>query len=194
MPPKTKYDKEAIVEAAFEIAREEGLGGITARSVAARLKSSVAPIYVNFSTIEELVEAVVHKVFALTDDMLEQQAGDSMFEKIGRASLAAAREFRVLYRELAIQPNPYMASYESMEEMMVHAMGQDEAMKDWSLEDRKRLFLKMRVFQVGLTAMVTNGQVPSWMSGEEFEELLMEVGEDVFMAQSVKREKSQDSG
>lgn len=34
MPPKTKFDREAIVEAAFEIAKEEGFAGITTRSVA----------------------------------------------------------------------------------------------------------------------------------------------------------------
>ncbi|RQD68598.1 MAG: TetR/AcrR family transcriptional regulator [Tindallia sp. MSAO_Bac2] len=188
MPPKTKFDKEAIVNAAFEIAEEEGLKAITARSVAKRLKSSVAPIYVNFETIDDLIEAVVHRVFALADEFLKKQQGSSIFENIGKASLAFAREYPVLYRELAIQPNPYLASYETLEQSMIEAMAEDELLKGWSDEERRQLLLKMRVFQMGLTTMVANGQVPSWMEEEAFEELLMEVGEDLYLAQKAKRE------
>ena len=189
MPPKTKFNKEAIIDAAFEIAREEGLSGITARSVAKRLKSSVAPIYVNFATIDELTEAVVHRVFAISDELLKKQKGTSVFENIGKASLALAREYPVLFRELSIQPNPYLASYETMEQAMIEAMAEDEELKDWTFEERRRLFLKMRAFQMGLTTMVANGQVPSWFDDEEMEELLMEVGEEVFMAQQMKRKE-----
>jgi|GEM_PF-5552282 len=53
MPPKTRFRKEEIVDAAFAIAREKGFEEISARNVAKRLGSSVAPIYVNFANIEE---------------------------------------------------------------------------------------------------------------------------------------------
>ncbi|SMP69293.1 TetR/AcrR family transcriptional regulator [Anoxynatronum buryatiense] len=179
MPPKTKFDKETVVEAALEIAKEKGLSGITARSVATKLKASVAPIYVNFSTIEELVETVVHRVFAMTDELLEEQQGSNVFENIGRASLAFARMYPALYREMTIEPNPYMASYDTVEQAMIEAMGEDEHLKEWSLEERKRLLLKMRVFQMGLTTMVVSGHVPSWVAEGELEEILMEVGEEL---------------
>ncbi len=71
---------------------------------------------------------------------------------------------------------------------MIEAMAEDELLKGWSNEERRHLLLKMRVFQMGLTAMVANGQVPSWMEEEAFEELLMEVGEDLYLAQKAKRE------
>ncbi|MDW7672338.1 MAG: TetR/AcrR family transcriptional regulator [Bacillota bacterium] len=189
MPPKTKFDKEAIVDAALEIAKENGLSGITARSVAKRLKASVAPIYVNFATIDELVEAVVYRVFAISDELLQHQQGNNTFENIGKASLAFAREYPVLFRELTIQPNPYMASYETVEQAMIEAMAEDEKLKDWTLEERKRLLLKMRVFQMGLTTMVANGHVPSWLDETAFEELLIEVGGDLMQIQEVKRKE-----
>jgi AcrR family transcriptional regulator len=49
MPPKTKFDKEAIVEAAFDIARGEGFASITAHSVVKHLHCSVAPIFMHSS-------------------------------------------------------------------------------------------------------------------------------------------------
>ncbi|HII79393.1 MAG TPA: hypothetical protein HA261_03105 [Methanosarcina sp.] len=49
MQLKTKFDREAIVEATFAIAREEGFASITTRSVAKHLLCLVAPIFVNSS-------------------------------------------------------------------------------------------------------------------------------------------------
>jgi AcrR family transcriptional regulator len=190
MPPKTKFDKNAVVDAALEVAKEKGFSGITARNVANRLHSSVAPIYVNFSTIEELVEAVVQRVFAISEELLAKQKGQSLFENMGKASLAFAREYPVLFRELSIQPNPYMALYETIENSMIEALTGDEALQSWTLEERKRLLLKMRALQIGLSVMVANGHVPSWLANQEVDELLMEVGNDVLIAQQIKRKEN----
>ena len=190
MPPKIKFDKNAILDAALEVAKEKGFSGITARSVANRLNCSVAPIYVNFATVDDLVEAVVQRVFAISEELLAKQKGQSMFEKVGKASLAFAREYPVLFRELSIQPNPYMASYETIENAMLEAMAEDEAMRGWTLLERKRLLLKMQVFQMGLSVMVANGLVPSWLKNQEFDQLLMEVGDDVLLAQQMKRKEN----
>ena len=190
MPPRKKFTKEAIVDAAFEIAKKAGFAGITARNVAQFLRCSVAPIYVNFTTIDDLVEAVVQRVFAIPDQLLAQQAGPNLFENIGKASIAFAREYPLLFRELSIQPNPYMASYETIETAIVEALAEDEAMGDWTIEERKRLFLKMRIFQMGLSSMVANGNLPSWLDDQALGELLMEVGEDLLRGQQIKWEET----
>jgi len=189
MPPKNKFTREEIIEAAFEVAREEGFSKITARSVASRLNSSVAPIYVNFKTIDELVQAVVQRVFALSEELLVKQKGQNLFENIGKASLAFARDYPVLFRELVLKPNPYMTSYEETEKAMVEALKENEEMKGWNVEERRRLLLKMRIFQLGLSAMVANGHVPSWLDDQESEKLLMETGEQLLMAEQIKRKE-----
>lgn len=187
MSPKTKFERADIIDAAFTIAREKGFSGITARSVAELLGCSVAPIYVNFATIEDLVSAVVERVFALSGELLAQQKGTDHFENIGKASLIFAREYPVFFRELLMQPNPYMQSYDAVEKAMLEALGEDESMGDWTENERKRLFLKMRVFQMGLSAMVANGHIPSWLDEKETERLLMEAGEELWLAHDMKR-------
>lgn len=187
MPPKTKFNSENIIETAFEIAKENGFSAITARSVAKRLGSSVAPIYVNFETIENLIEAVVQRVFAISNELMAKQTGPNIFENIGKASLEFARQYPVLFRELTMQPNQYMASYETVEKTMLEAMADDEAMRDWTMEERKRLLFKMRVFQTGLSAMVANGHIPSWLNEKSVEELFMEIGEDLLLVPKIER-------
>jgi hypothetical protein len=46
---------------------------------------------------------------------------------------------------------------------------ENEEMKDWTMEERRRLLLKMRIFQLGLSAMVANGHIPSWLDEKESE-------------------------
>lgn len=191
MPPKTKFTREDILEVAFRIAKDKGFSAITARSIAEHLQSSVAPIYVNFATIDDVIEAVVVRVFAISDELLAKQKGPDIFENIGKASLAFAKEYPVFFRELVLQPNPYMASYESLENSMIEALAQDESMRDWTVDERKLLFFKMRVFQLGLSVMVANGHVPSWLDDQAIEGLLMETGEDLLNIQNIKREEEQ---
>lgn len=187
MPPKTKFDREAIVETAFEIAKEEGFAGITARSVAKRLHCSVAPIYLNFETIDDLTKAVVERVFILIDELLKKQKGPNLFENIGKASLVFAREYPVLFRELVMQKNPYMASYETVQDAIVEALAEDESMRGLTYDERRCLLLKMRIFQTGLSVMVANGQLPSWLDEQSIEALLLETGEDFLLIQQMKK-------
>ncbi len=192
MPPKTKFDRDSIVDAAFEVAEEKGFAGITARNVANKLHSSVAPIYVNFSTVDELVEAVVQRVFSISQEMLASQDGKSPYENMGKASLAFARKYPVFFRELSLQPNPYMASYETIENAMIEALADDESLQGWNLKDRRRLFLKMRIFQIGLSVLVANDQVPSWLDDPDVERLLFEVGDELVKAQEIKRKENSE--
>lgn len=189
MPPKTKFNKDDIVEAAFEIAREEGFAGITARSVAKRLRCSVAPIYLNFETIDDLIKAVVERVFALSDELLKKQDGSDLFENIGKASLVFAREYPVFFRELVMQQNPYMASYETVQDALVEAMAEDENLRGLTYDERKRLLLKMRIFQTGISVMAANGNLPSWLDDQAAEALLMEMGEDILRIQQIKQKE-----
>ena len=187
MPPKTKFNKEDIIEVAFEIGKEKGFSAITARNVANRLGCSVAPIYVNYETIDCLIEAVVMRVFALSDELLAKQKGSNLFENIGRASLEFAREYPVFFRELTMKPNSYMSSYETIENNMLEALSEDETMRDLTLDERKRLFFKMRVFQLGLSAMIANDHIPSWLDDQEAEQLLFEIGDELTLVQRMKR-------
>ncbi len=187
MPPKTIFNKDNIIKAAFEIAKESGFSAITARSVAKRLGSSVAPIYLNFETIENLMEAVVQHVFAVSNAIMAKQEGTDIFENIGKASIEFAREYPVLFRELIMQPNQYMTTYETVEKELIEAMAEDEAMRGWTINDKKRLLFKMRVFQIGLSAMVANDHVPSWLNEKNVDELLMEMGEELLLIQKIKR-------
>lgn len=54
MPPKCKFTREEIIQAALDIARSEGAASITARLLGAKLGSSSKPIFSVFENMELL--------------------------------------------------------------------------------------------------------------------------------------------
>jgi AcrR family transcriptional regulator len=54
MPPKPKFSREQIVEAALAVASEQGPEALTAREVAKRLGCSTRPIFTVFEDMDEL--------------------------------------------------------------------------------------------------------------------------------------------
>lgn len=58
MPPKVKFRKEEIVQAALDVARVKGADGVTARDIAAQLGVSTRPIFTYFNTMDEVKTAV----------------------------------------------------------------------------------------------------------------------------------------
>ena len=66
MPPKAKFTREDIVEAALCIVREKGIDALTARSLAEELGSSAQPIFTVFKNMEEVqveLKRTVKQVF-----------------------------------------------------------------------------------------------------------------------------------
>ena len=52
MPPKCRFTREQIIQAALELTAEKGIGALTARSLAQRLGSSAKPIFGLFTNME----------------------------------------------------------------------------------------------------------------------------------------------
>ena len=61
MPKKVIYTREEIIEKAYEMLKSEGLNQITARTLAKKLKTSPAPIYGHFDSMEVLKDELVKK-------------------------------------------------------------------------------------------------------------------------------------
>jgi AcrR family transcriptional regulator len=190
MPPKNKFSKEQIVDAAFNIANTEGIDSMTIRKVADQLGSSIAPIYVNFKDVEELKSAVVKKVVAVSQHMLKEQNTGNPFGDIGFASLQFAKKHPVLFRDFVMKQNDYLLDYdqEMGDELLVH-MKKDPELEGFTDEELKIILFKMRAFQMGLSIMVANGLLPEELDIEKMKEILDSAAEDVVTAARLGKKK-----
>jgi len=103
MPPKVKFKKESIVNAAYEIVRKNGWQDLSARSIAEELKSSTRPIYSHLQSMENLEEAVVKKAMALLEEYIRTpRTGDKWLDQGYGYVLFANREkylFKAIFDE-----------------------------------------------------------------------------------------------
>lgn len=72
MPPKAKFSKEEIIDAAMEIVRAEGIKALTARALGAKLESSARPIFTVFQNMEEVQQIVTDSAKALYKEYIEK--------------------------------------------------------------------------------------------------------------------------
>ena len=101
MPPRVKYTKEAIVEAALNVTKKKGFAFVTAREVAKELKISVAPIFTCFANMDDLKV----QVYELTKSIYKEQIMKGVQETppffgIWKQYMRFAKETPELYKTL----------------------------------------------------------------------------------------------
>ena len=72
MPPKAKFTKEEIVDAAFHIVKTDGFEALTSRALGTRLGSSARPIFTVFQSMDEVQQAVIEAAKALYKGYVDQ--------------------------------------------------------------------------------------------------------------------------
>lgn len=77
MPPKAKFARKEIIQAALEIVRSEGFSALTARALGAKLGSSARPIFTVFQSMEEVQQAVVDAAKALYREYVRRGLSDT---------------------------------------------------------------------------------------------------------------------
>ena len=189
MGPKTKFSKEQIIDAAFEIAKKEGIDRITMRKIAEKMGSSVAPIYVNFKNTDELMEALIEKIISISQQLFIEESQGDPFLDMGRASLRFAMEYSVLFRDLVMRNNNYMQGYdEKMMPELIKEMQKDPELQGFTTEELKTILLKMKVFQLGLSVMAANGLLPKDYAIQDLMDILASAANDVIRSAKLSDE------
>lgn len=105
MAPKVKFQKEEIIEAAANVAREKGINAVTAREVGAALGVSSRPLFTYFDTVDELKKAV----WLYAKNLYEECVKDGLkaeipFLGVGQNYIRFAKEEPELYKYLFLNP------------------------------------------------------------------------------------------
>jgi AcrR family transcriptional regulator len=100
MSRKTEFDKESIIDAAFNVVRKKGWQGLSARSIADELNSSTRPIYYQLESMESLGEEVLRKAWNLFEEyMTTTVSGDKWIDQ-GVGHMRFAKIENELYKAI----------------------------------------------------------------------------------------------
>lgn len=191
MGPKVKFTKEQIIDAAFEIAKTEGIDGITMRKIAEQMGSSVAPIYVNFKNVDELNEALLDRIISVSQQIFSEESTGKPFYDMGRASLRFAADYSVLFRDLVMTNNSRLKDYdEKMMPALIEEMQKDPELEDFTVDELKTILLKMKIFQSGLSVMAANGLLPQDYEMQDLMDLLSSAANDVILSARLSKGES----
>ena len=104
MPPRVKFTKEEIVEAALRVTREGGIDSLTARSLAAELGASTRPMFTYYETVDELKHEVHEAAKGIYKTYIERGLAEPVpFLGVGQNTIRFAREEPELFRLLFLQ-------------------------------------------------------------------------------------------
>lgn len=104
MPPKPKFTKDEIIEAAFQIVRERGAEALTARELGEKLSTSSRPIFTAFDGMNELKLAVLERCREMYAQFVKNEKNSGKYpeyKSMGMAYIRLAKEeknvFKLLY-------------------------------------------------------------------------------------------------
>lgn len=107
MPPKAKFTKEQIIEAAFHIVKTEGFEALTSRELGTRLGSSARPIFTVFQNMEEVQQAVMEAAKTLYKEYVHKGLkSEHPFKGVGTQYILFAVEEPRLFQLLFMTGQP----------------------------------------------------------------------------------------
>lgn len=113
MAPKNKFTKEQMVKAAVRVARERGINGLTAKTMADELGISTQPVFTAFGSMDEVKREVYAAAVSVYDEYTELGLKEKIpFLGVGMQYIQFARQEPELYRLLFLsqtQENEYSA-------------------------------------------------------------------------------------
>lgn len=160
MPRKESITRDILLEAAFEMTREEGFSEVTARKVATKTGCSTQPIFRVYRNMDELCDEVYEKGVSYFQDYysLYPRTSNIPFVNLGMAYISFAREERNLFKLLFVNNQ---LQKKNMYELLNGANG--NVVKEINLaridgcKDPGGLFSKMWIFIHGAACMSLTG-------------------------------------
>jgi AcrR family transcriptional regulator len=178
MVRKTVFSREDVVAAGLEVVRRDGLTQLTARKVAEQLGASTAPVYSNFSHMEDLTVAVKRAAVDMLLELTRVHATDDPFLNIGVGVLEFARQHPQLYVALFMQASGDCEAGPAVMEKLLEYMSGLPELNQLGEVERIILLRKMATFTHGLATQVCNGYVEEY-EWDNLIQFLREVGEVV---------------
>ena len=185
MPPKAKFTRQEIIDAAVDIARHAPLEAITAQELANVLGTSTRPVFTYFRTLEEVRDAVVEEAGKIFGQYVERGlAMKPPFKGYGMESIRFAREEPNLFRLLFLSPSGSVPGEILPED--AHAAEIRAAIRatfSLSEEDAAALHRHLWVYVHGLCTLIVTQRCT--VSDAQAAELLGEVCRALLIAQHV---------
>lgn len=162
MPPKAKFDKQQVINAALSIVEKNGFDALTARALASVLGSSARPIFTLFNNMDEVNEHVIAEAKSIYAEYVREGLAQSIaFKGVGQAYIKFAAERPQLFMLLfmrdggdSFDSNGVLRgienNYTDILESVQRGYGIDE-------QRAKKLYFNLWVYTHGIATLIATG-------------------------------------
>jgi len=192
-PPKTRFTKEKIYEAAFAILKEKGWAQVSARSIAKALEASTMPIYSTVESMEEVEKELKARTLRTMHQYQLGQYTGNPFLNSAIGYIFFARDFPHLFKFLYFE-RPEPVSGQELEDLKkrlpkeLRELAVDYFRKKAPL-DINSVALYNWVFTHGLAVLLYSGVLTN-LSDEEIVTMLENSGNAFFKLEHLKKKGS----
>ena len=178
MPPKCKFKREEIIQAALDIARNEGIDFVTARALGAKLGSSSKPIFSVFENMEAVQDEVIKAAKALYAEYvrvgLEQVPA---FKGVGTQYILFAIKEPKLFQLLFMSEQPQKPSVSGVlpiiDESYEQILQSVQNGYDLDKENSERLYRHLWIYTHGIAVLCATNMCS--FTAEEISGMMTEV-------------------
>lgn len=184
--PKQRITKEMVVNAAFEIARSDGMEQVMVKNIAEKIGCSVQPIYSYCKNMEGLRQDVTLKVCSFIGEYVQTHIDkDDIFETTGRAYIQFAKEEPHLFKIFILHRRNSIASLEDLYQSETNPHTAEFISKKLgiSIGQAKKLHLNMLIYTIGL-GTIFSVVTPGISTDEIYEQ--QEIAYKAFLSQTVR--------
>lgn len=192
-PPKTKFTKEKIYEAAFVILKEKGWAQVSARNIAKALEASTMPIYSTVESMEEVEKELKVRTLRMMHEYQLGQYTDNPFLNSALGYIFFARDLPHLFRFLYFE-RPEPVSGQELKDLKkrlpkeLRELAVDYFRQKTPL-DINSVALYNWVFTHGLAVLLYSGVLTN-ISNKEIVSVLEKAGNAFFALENIKKKES----
>lgn len=189
MPPIRKFNKDDIINVTYEIVKEEGIENVNARKIARELNSSVQPIFHNFTNMDELKKAVIHKIYNIYLDYMKKGSLEKKsYLGMGLSYIKFAKNypnfFKVLFMsESKLSSKKFIQNDDAGNSIIKNG----QKFSGLSEAKQKEFHLKVWIFTHGIATMVVEKTVE--FSDEEIEDILASTTQEMLIGYKAKKKE-----
>lgn len=171
MPKKVVFSKEIVFNKAFEIFEKKGLEVITARNLGKELKASPAPIYSNYTSIDDLKEELITVAKNRFMEYIKRPFSDLIYLNIGMGICVFARENKELFRSIFLREQSFTDIIGRFRNSVKEEIEKDERFVGLPVEFKDAILLDCWIFAHGYSTLIATGFITP--TDEEIKERLL---------------------
>ena len=178
MPPKARFTREQIINAALQIVRTEHFESLTARALGKKLGSSACPVFTVFENMEEVQQAVLGAIKGIYKEYVEKGLSETpAFKGVGTQYILFATNEPELFQILFMREQTRLLgihhvlpaideNYEKILSSITTGYGIDE-------KHAERLYQHLWIYTHGIAALCATRMCR--FTDEEISQMMTEV-------------------